>query len=80
MVRTAARAARAWGSTASPAAVSRTARRDRSSSGLSQLALQALDLCADRGLSDVDPLCRPGEVGLLGDGDQILQLPKFHNN
>ena len=47
--------------------------------GLSQLALQALDLCADSGLSDVDPLCCPGEVGLLGDGDQILQLTKFHN-
>ena len=46
--------------------------------GLAQLAFQTLDLCADRGLGDVDPLGRPGEVGLLGDGDEILQLSKFH--
>ena len=46
--------------------------------GLAQFAFQTLDLCADRGLSDVDPLGCPGEVGLLGDGDQILQLSKFH--
>jgi hypothetical protein len=26
----------------------------------------------------VDALCRPGEVGFLGNGHQVLQLPKFH--
>ena len=46
--------------------------------GLTQLAFQTLDLCADRGLSDVDALGCPGEVGLLGDGDKVFELSKFH--
>jgi hypothetical protein len=29
-------------------------------------------------LRDVDPLGRPGEVRLFGDGDEVLELPKFH--
>jgi hypothetical protein len=27
----------------------------------------------------VDALGRASEVGLLGDGDEILELPQFHN-
>ena len=46
---------------------------------LAEFALQPLDLRADRGLRDVDPLGRAGEVGLFGDGDEVLELPKFHN-
>ena len=45
---------------------------------LAEFAFQPLDLCADRRLSYMDPLRGPGEVGLLGDGDEVLQLPKFH--
>ena len=43
---------------------------------LSEFAFQPLDLGADRGLRDVDALGRAGEVGLLGDGDEILELPQ----
>ena len=45
---------------------------------LAEFAFQPLDLCADRGLRHMDPLGRPGEVGLLGDRDEVLELPKFH--
>ena len=43
---------------------------------LSELAFQPLDLGADRRLRDVDALGRAGEVGLLGDGDEVLELPQ----
>ena len=46
---------------------------------LTQLALQASDLRADRGLGDMRTLGGPCEVGLLGHGDEVLQLPQFHN-
>ena len=45
---------------------------------LTHLAFQPLDLGADRRLRDVDALGGAGEVGLLGDGDEVLELPKFH--
>ena len=45
---------------------------------LAEFALQSLDLRADRRLRDVDPLGRPGEVRLFGDGDEVLELPKLH--
>ena len=45
---------------------------------LAEFAFQPLDLCTDRRLRDVDPLRGPGEVGFLGDGDEVFQLPKFH--
>jgi hypothetical protein len=31
-------------------------------------------------LADVDALRGPGEVGLLGHRNEVLQLPQFHNN
>ena len=75
---TAASAAFAYGSTASPAAVSRTARRERSSKWLAQFAFQPLDLCTDRRLRDVNALGGTGEVRFLGDGDEVFQLSEFH--
>ena len=47
---------------------------------LAEFAFQPLDLRADRRLRDMDPLGGPGEVGFLGDGDEVLQLPKFHKD
>ena len=44
-----------------------------------QLSFQLPDLGADAGLADVHPLGRPGEVPLLGDRDEVLQLPQLHN-
>ncbi len=44
-----------------------------------EFAFQLPDLGADAGLADVDPLGGPGEVPLLRDGDEVLQLPQFHN-
>ena len=46
---------------------------------LSEFAFQPLDLGTDRWLRDVDALGRASEVGLLGDGDEILELPQFHS-
>ena len=40
---------------------------------------QARQLAAADVLADVDPPGRASEVGLLGDRDEILQLPQFHN-
>ena len=39
-----------------------------------QLTLQALDLEAERRLGDAQPLGRPAEVQLLGDGHEVAQL------
>ncbi len=43
-----------------------------------EFPLQPLDLLADRGLHDVQPLRRPPEAKFLRDGDEIGQLPDFH--
>ena len=45
---------------------------------LADFAFQPLDLGTDGRLRDVDALGRAGEVGLLGDGDEVHKLPKFH--
>jgi hypothetical protein len=45
---------------------------------LGQLRFQAVDLLADRGLRDRDPLSRTGEVAFLGDRQEVRQLPQFH--
>ncbi len=42
------------------------------------LPLQAGDLVAERGLHDVAAGRGTGEVQLLGDGDEVLQLPNIH--
>ena len=47
---------------------------------LAELAFQPLDLGADRRLRDVDPLGSAREVGLLGDSDEVFQLPQFHKH
>jgi len=44
-----------------------------------QLAFQLSDLGADRGLCDVNALGGAGEIGLLSHGDEVFELPKFHN-
>jgi hypothetical protein len=45
---------------------------------LGQLRFQAVNLLADRGLRDRDPLGRTGEVAFLGDRQEVRQLPQFH--
>jgi len=45
---------------------------------LGQLRFQAVDLLADRGLRDRDPLGRAGEIAFLGDRQEVGQLPEFH--
>ena len=44
-----------------------------------ELPFQLADLGADAGLADVHALGGPGEVPLLGDRDEVLQLPQFHD-
>ena len=44
-----------------------------------ELTFELADLGADAGLADVHPLGCPREVLYLGDGDEVLQLPEFHN-
>ena len=46
---------------------------------LAELAFQPLDLGADGRLRDVDALGRASEIGLLGHGDEVFELPQFHN-
>ena len=43
-----------------------------------ELVLQRPDLLAERRLGDVQPRGGAPEVQLLGDGDEITQLAKFH--
>jgi hypothetical protein len=45
----------------------------------SELFLEASHLCADAGLADVHALSRAGEVRLLGDRHEVLELPQLHN-
>lgn len=47
---------------------------------LPQLPLELPDLCAHPGLRQMQPGGGTGEVGLLHHGDEVLQLPKFHNS
>src|SRR6202022_2025929 len=42
------------------------------------LGLQLMDLLAERRLGDVQPGCGTAKVQLLGDGNEIAQLTKFH--
>jgi hypothetical protein len=44
-----------------------------------ELALQLADLGADARLGDVHAAGRPGEVGGLGDGDEVLELAELHD-
>jgi hypothetical protein len=44
-----------------------------------EFPFELADLGADAGLADVHPLGRPGEVLLLGDCDEVFQLPQLHN-
>jgi hypothetical protein len=44
-----------------------------------QLTFELADLSADAGLADVHLVGGAGEVRGLGHGDEVLELPKFHN-
>jgi hypothetical protein len=71
MSATAASAALAYGSAACPAGPVEQR--------LAEFAFQPLDLGADGRLRDVDALSGAGEIGLLGDRDEIFELPQFHS-
>ena len=43
-----------------------------------ELTLESTDLIGERGTSNVKPLCRPSEMQLLGDGDEVGELPELH--
>src|SRR6185312_2860820 len=43
-----------------------------------ELLLELANLLADRGLGDVEALGGTAEMQLLGDGDEIPQVPKLH--
>ena len=43
-----------------------------------EFALQRPNRDRQRGLNHPQPLRRPGEAALLGDRDEVLQLPQFH--
>ena len=44
-----------------------------------EITFELLDLRADPRLADVHAFGGPGEIALLGDGDEVLQLTKLHN-
>ena len=44
-----------------------------------EVRFELADLRADAGLADVHRAGRTGEVRLLGHGDEVLELPEFHN-
>ena len=44
-----------------------------------EVLFELADLCADTGLADVDARRGAGEIRLLGHGDEVLELPDFHN-
>jgi hypothetical protein len=45
-----------------------------------ELLLEPAHLRADPGLADVHALGRAGEVRLLGDRDEVFELPQLHNH
>lgn len=62
---------------------SRNGQRDGASRPVEQLGTEFLfesaDLGADAGLADVHAPGRPGEVPLLGDRDEVFELPQVHD-
>ena len=46
--------------------------------GEPDLLLEPADLLGERGLGDVLARRRPREVPLIGERDEVAQLPKFH--
>jgi hypothetical protein len=44
--------------------------------GHPELLFEPADLVTERRLGDVQPLGRPAEVKLLGDGDEVLDEPQ----
>ena len=44
-----------------------------------KLALQRADGHRQGRLDEVEAPCGPGEVPLLGDGDEVLKVPQFHD-
>ena len=44
-----------------------------------EVLFELADLRADSGLADVDPRRGAGEIRLFGHGDEVLELPEFHN-
>ena len=65
-------------SSSSPAAVRVTPRAAAVQEQAAELLLQELDLAADRGLRDVQPLGGPGEGALFGHRPEHLQLADVH--
>ena len=43
-----------------------------------ELGLERLDLLAERRLLHAQPLGRPGDMLLLGDGDEIAEMTQLH--
>ena len=70
--------ARARGNSSSPAAASAHRSAGPLEQGDAVLAFQPGDLIAQRGLHDVTTRRGPGEVQLLGDGDEVLELADIH--
>jgi len=43
-----------------------------------ELTFEVADLLRQRRSSDVKPFCRPTEMQLLGNSDEVVQLPELH--
>ena len=43
-----------------------------------ELTFEIADLLRERRSSKMKPLCGPTEMQLLGNGDEVPQLPEFH--
>jgi hypothetical protein len=46
---------------------------------VAEVGFELADLGADARLADVHLGCCPGEVGFLGHGDEVLELPELPN-
>ncbi|CAM5570532.1 hypothetical protein SFUMM280S_03093 [Streptomyces fumanus] len=77
--RTCASTRRASSSSARPASVSVTRRVVRTEQRCAQLPLQRPHRRRQAGLGDQQAFRRPGEVLVLGDRDEVLEMAQFHD-
>ena len=63
-----------------PASVSDTSCKSRANSGIAEFLLELLDALANRRLRAAHALGRAREAALLGDGQEVLELEKFHRD